>query len=307
STRFEIGEIEKKGTDFLNKTNFGDLKSLLDAYQQYDSLLEKRGRVSAAAVALCGGKSFEELEQEKKDVSLLVASLDAQVEEIEPQKLEPLDFENLSRRRDELERRLTDSIRKRDEIKYHLENLPGYEDESIEFEERLSSLWEKEKEAEKTLEVYELALYGMERAKKELLSGAVPILEKGVAQTFSSLTGGRYEEIQVSEEDLSISVFSKEKDDFIPAPEVVSLLSKGTLSQLYLSARLKLAELISGGKNPPLIFDDSFSYFDDERIERLWAIIEEKAQEEQVILLTCTSRYDRFLSPEVNLIELGLR
>ena len=53
-----------------------------------------------------------------------------------------------------------------------------------------------------------------------------------------------------------------------------------------------------------MIFDDSFSYFDDERLKLLWRMLEEVSDEQQVIILTCTDRYEQFLSGNVNVIDL---
>jgi uncharacterized protein YhaN len=111
--------------------------------------------------------------------------------------------------------------------------------------------------------------------------------------------------VEVSESDLGISVYSREKGDMIPADEILSTLSKGTVSQLYLASRLRLVELLSEGRRPPLVFDDSFSYFDDERLRLLWEFLVDTASEQQVIMLTCTDRYDDLVNPEVNVIELG--
>jgi len=97
----------------------------------------------------------------------------------------------------------------------------------------------------------------------------------------------------------------KLKGDMIPADEVLATLSKGTASQLYLAARLELVDLLSGGHKPPLIFDDSFSYFDVRRLGALWDVLLEVARDQQVLVLTCTDRYDNLAGPDVNVIDLG--
>ncbi len=91
----------------------------------------------------------------------------------------------------------------------------------------------------------------------------------------------------------------------VPAEDLLSSLSKGTASQLYLAARLELVELLSGERKPPLIFDDSFSYFDDRRLEQLWTVLVGVARDQQVIVLTCTDRYDGLVGSGVKVIDLG--
>jgi uncharacterized protein YhaN len=99
-------------------------------------------------------------------------------------------------------------------------------------------------------------------------------------------------------------VYSPDKEDMVPAEDLLGSLSKGTASQLYLAARLELLGLLSGGRKPPLIFDDSFSYFDDHRLQLMWDVLLEVARDQQVIVLTCTDRYDGLVAPDVNVIDL---
>ncbi len=60
-------------------------------------------------------------------------------------------------------------------------------------------------------------------------------MAKSVGRTLGLITGGRYDTVEVRENDLAISVYSKQKGEMIPVEQVFSSLSKGTLSQLYLA------------------------------------------------------------------------
>jgi uncharacterized protein YhaN len=204
-----------------------------------------------------------------------------------------------------LSEEVADLDRERQGLSFHLEHSRADTEEAIELEENIIWLSGEEERARKRLRINTLALKAMNRTKESLLSPAVPLLAESVGKTFGSLTGGRYDTVEVSESDLGISVYSREKGDMIPAEEILSTLSKGTVSQLYLASRLRLVELLSEGRRPPLVFDDSFSYFDDERLRLLWELLVDTASEQQVIMLTCTDRYDDLVNPEVNVIELG--
>jgi uncharacterized protein YhaN len=74
------------------------------------------------------------------------------------------------------------------------------------------------------------------------------------------------------------------------AIEPIDRLSAGTREQAFLVVRLAMVRMFSEGlETAPLLLDDPFAYWDDERIERSFPIIEASAKGAQVILFT-TSR-----------------
>ena len=57
----------------------------------------------------------------------------------------------------------------------------------------------------------------------------------------------------------------------------------------------------------PIILDETFAYFDEERLKNILLFLAEKAKEHQIILFTCTSREKEILEQlglVYNLIEL---
>jgi hypothetical protein len=71
-------------------------------------------------------------------------------------------------------------------------------------------------------------------------------------------------------------------------------LSQGTSDQLFLAARLGLVRLVTMDRRPPIILDDPFVTFDDDRARRALELLKEFATEQgfQVLLLTCSDRFD---------------
>jgi hypothetical protein len=92
----------------------------------------------------------------------------------------------------------------------------------------------------------------------------------------------------VDEETLAISVWSGEREGWVDA----RTLSEGTLDQVYMAARLALVRLLTQERRPPLVLDDPFVTFDDERAVRALRVLRELSAEHQVIYLTASSRYD---------------
>jgi hypothetical protein len=81
----------------------------------------------------------------------------------------------------------------------------------------------------------------------------------------------------------------------------VTELSQGTVDQIYLAARVGLVRLVTGDRRPPLIFDDPFVTFDDERAVRALDLLHDLAHDFQVIYLTTSDRYDAVADAVVTL------
>ena len=94
----------------------------------------------------------------------------------------------------------------------------------------------------------------------------------------------------------------------LPSGEYVSAekLSLGTVDQLYLSLRLSMCTDISE-ENMPLILDESFAFYDDDRLENIFKFLIDNYYDKQIIILTCTSREETILNKlkyEYNKVEL---
>ena len=83
-------------------------------------------------------------------------------------------------------------------------------------------------------------------------------LNKTASELISGITGGIYDSMSVDE---SLNVFMNTRTRLVPVEQV----SSGTMDQIYLALRLAAARLIQPeGDYMPLIFDDSFTQYDDE-------------------------------------------
>jgi AAA domain len=70
--------------------------------------------------------------------------------------------------------------------------------------------------------------------------------------------------------------------------EEFGVLSDGTREQLSVLVRLGFAEILAArGSAVPLVLDDPLVYSDDERLEKVFRVLETAAQQLQIIVLTC--------------------
>ena len=141
---------------------------------------------------------------------------------------------------------------------------------------------------ERRLRVYEAVFGTLEEAERSTMKKAARFLEQRMAGDIEWITDGRYRRLRVDEVKLAFSVFSVELGDWVDARS----LSQGTLDQLYLCARLGIVRQVTQPATPPLVFDDPFVTFDDERARRAVELLRDAAGEYQIILLTCSDRYD---------------
>jgi DNA repair exonuclease SbcCD ATPase subunit len=157
--------------------------------------------------------------------------------------------------------------------------------------------------AERRLRVYQTTLDAITSAEQQTMKKAARVLEETMGGDVATITDGRYRRIEVDESSLAFRVFSPERADWIP----VSSLSHGTRDQLYLAARLGLVRQITDNHQPPLILDDPFVSFDDDRATRAIELLRTVGSDFQVILLTCSSRYNALADRVVELLGPALR
>ena len=71
-------------------------------------------------------------------------------------------------------------------------------------------------------------------------------------------------------------------------------LSLGTIDQLYLSLRLSAIQEITE-EHMPIIMDEAFAYYDEERLTNILKYLNELSNENQIIIFTCTNRESKIL------------
>lgn len=89
-----------------------------------------------------------------------------------------------------------------------------------------------------------------------------------------------------------LNIFMNTPDHLVPIEQV----SSGTMDQIYLAVRLAAAKLVQADKDQmPLIFDDSFALYDDDRLKTALKWLS-RAFQGQIILFTCHQREAQLLT-----------
>ena len=137
----------------------------------------------------------------------------------------------------------------------------------------------------KAIELAQDALYKATLALQRRFS---PRITKRAQQLFAHLTGNRYQRITMSE-DMRLQTAAENEDNL----QELRRRSEGTIDQLYLALRLAVAEELT--PDAPLVLDDALARFDDQRLAAAMEILQQSAENKQVILFTCHSREQAFL------------
>lgn len=203
---------------------------------------------------------------------------------IESSKLnELLDLENIDFELRNLQEELNNKNIELHKLELDQKNIEPKLDNLSKIEEELVNNKEKMLTLQKNNLSFMLAKQVLENAYINMKNSVTPKFTEELSKNISNITNGKYNNIRFNDEEgLIVEI---ENGDYIPA----SKLSVGTIDQLYLSLRLSMIEDLSK-ESMPIILDETFAYFDDERLENVLKYIDDKFKNHQVILLTCTKR-----------------
>ena len=114
-------------------------------------------------------------------------------------------------------------------------------------------------------------------------------LNNEASRVLNDLTGGHYRSMDVGNiNDISLN----SSDGMISVNDV----SAGTADQVYLAVRIAAARFMMQGKDSlPLIFDDSFAFFDDERLKSAVSYVASDYRG-QIFIFSCHRREEEVLA-----------
>ena len=143
-------------------------------------------------------------------------------------------------------------------------------------------------DCKRDFDAIQLAIDTLSDIQTELQRRFAPEVEKRAAQIFKELTGGHFSVVKIKDASMNLAVAENDAS----TPHTPLELSGGTLDELYLAVRLALCEYLLSG-DVPMILDDAFVNFDDERLLCALKHLERVSDERQVLIFTCHTREDR--------------
>ncbi len=174
------------------------------------------------------------------------------------------------------------------------------QEELAQIEAELSDLQEQKNELMSLNNSFEIAKECLEEAYNDVKKNVSPTFINDLSNIISQITNGKYKNIKLNDEEgLMVEV---ENGQYLPVDKHLSI---GTIDQMYLALRLSSIKEVSN-ETMPIILDEAFAYFDNDRLENILKFIKDNYSN-QVLLFTCSNRERQALDNlniEYNLIEL---
>ncbi|MDO4338380.1 MAG: AAA family ATPase [Eubacteriales bacterium] len=187
-------------------------------------------------------------------------------------------------------------LQKQEKLKWNRESL---EESWKEKETALSNLQAEYREVEERaylplmeeteIEAINLAMKTIEKLSGNIHNQLGGRLRRRTSQILSEITGGKYREV-LMDKDLHMTVNTEERT--VP----LESLSRGTLEQIYFALRMAAGELLCGEERFPVILDDVFGMYDEERLGAVLRWLH--GENRQVIISTCHKREMEILEKE---------
>ena len=192
------------------------------------------------------------------------------LEEITPEE-EKIPLSRLIWEKEHTEEELHDKQVQYHNLRERLEEMDEVTAEFREYEHKKSAL--------------QLAIDRIQELSMDMQKRLQADLNTRASQIIAEITGGKYEKLIV-EKDLSMSLLSGGRKI------AIEQVSQGTVEQVYFAFRMAAGELLNG-EELPVILDDTFVCYDDERLANTlqWLYRHKK----QVLLFTCQRREEEAL------------
>ena len=143
---------------------------------------------------------------------------------------------------------------------------------------------------------YSIAKKLLEEAYVEIKNSVTPKFFDNLSDVVKTITNGKYVKVYVNDE--------IEVEDYLGKIYSIDKLSFGTIEEIYFSLRVSIALMISEEKFP-IILDESFVYFDDNRLRSILNYL--YSLDNQIIILSSNKREKNLLDFEnydYNFIQL---
>lgn len=273
------GALAELGIHDLGAAGLAEFERLVRAGEEHHRAATKAEGAAAALDAALAGQSMGDLREELGAAEGELAQHRAMHGELSSEPLPEADLEGAlgeaRGRREELAGQLGASSARLEQLEAAQEHVPELRADLEAQEAKIDAI-------ARAAKVIATAEEELEKAAAQAHRRFAPILNKAIEQDLPSITGDRYREARVSEE-LEITLVAPETNSFVSAER----LSRGTQDQIYLVERFAILDVLaSTAREPaPLLLDDAFAYFDDDRLYGGLELLARKAADRQVVLL----------------------
>lgn len=160
--------------------------------------------------------------------------------------------------------------------------------------EIVEELEELKQEREKLLnynDTIEIAKEVLKESYDELKNNVGPEFDKKLSYIVGKITNNKYNDVYIdNEHNIKIKT---EHGEYVN----LERFSTGTIEQFNLALRLAYIDTISK-ERLPIILDEAFAFYDDERLANIMRFLSEEYIDRQVIIFTCSNREKKIIDEE---------
>ena len=160
--------------------------------------------------------------------------------------------------------------------------------------EIVEELEELKQEREKLLnynDTIEIAKEVLKESYDELKNNVGPEFDKKLSYIVGKITNNKYNDVYIdNEHNIKIKT---EHGEYVN----LERFSTGTIEQVNLALRLTYIDTISK-ERLPIILDEAFAFYDDERLANIMRFLSEEYIDRQVIIFTCSNREKKIIDEE---------
>ncbi len=177
-------------------------------------------------------------------------------------------------------------------LKQDIENSNQKIEQLIQLEEQLDYLFSEKKKLEDLNDIYNMTKKCIEEAYLNIKKSVSPKYKNNISAILNEVSKGKYSRVEINDDKIMVET---EYGEMVP----INMLSTGTIDQIFLSLRLSMLDEITSEKIP-VFFDETFAFFDDDRLEGIINYLREYHKDRQICIFTCSKR-------EINILEnLGM-
>lgn len=129
----------------------------------------------------------------------------------------------------------------------------------------------------------QIAKNTLEESYEILKNSISPEFTKSLSEISKEISNNKYQNVKLNDNDGLL--IECEDGRYIGA----NLLSYGTIDQMYLALRLSGLKQLSN-ETIPIILDETFAYYDNERLKNILEYLAKQFKNYQIIILTCSNR-----------------
>lgn len=210
------------------------------------------------------------------------------------------DSKQIDKELEDIETKINDFKLQKHILENEKENMEETKEELTKIEEKLEEEKQVQKELMSLNTSFNLAKECLTKAYEEIKHNISPHFEENLCQIIADITDEKYQNITVNDENgLCVEI---ENGSYMPAER----LSIGTIDEMYLSFRLSILSEMAK-ESVPIILDETFAFFDNNRLKNVMRYLQDKNYDNQIIIFTCSNREENALNElkiEYNLINL---